>query len=317
MIHDDNTRYISQCKLIIKHSSKDGEEAPDISLSSFMPLIIKRYKAQLVKNSMITYELFNGQIIIGLSDIQEHNDKYVFLFEYSNKTASDPFFNEPTKRKQRKASKRGNEGYGLTSHLIIKKDADDTNLIRHTCVLEEIAGFNLAYIEKALNGICRDLKANFSYKKDDKKINYYPKLEFFRSGSQTFKEVFNDDGYITQLTAIKFLPVPDIDSKTVKKQEQRLVITPYKENPKKALKWIRSRHNQYRNEFPLIKVTIIDKNKKSHTEDIKHDKDLTLAEIESLRLVEKEKINLTNRINLCQSAIHNELIDKSNTLLYK
>lgn len=316
MIHDDYTRYISQCKLIIKHSSEDDKEAPDIPLSSFMPLIIKRYKAQLKKNSMITYEMFNGQIIIGLSDIQEHSDKYVLLFEYSNKIASDPFFNEPTKRKQRKASKIGNEGYGLTAHLIIKKEADDTILIRHTCVLEEITGLNLTYIEKALNGICRDLKANFSYTKDDKKINFYPKLEFYRSGSQTFKEILND-GYVTQLTAIKYIPVPDIDSKTVRKQEQRLVITPYKVSERKALNWIRLRHNQYRNEFPLIKVTIVDKNKKLHTEDIKHDKDLTLAEIESLRLVEKEKINLSNPINLCQSKIHEDLIDKSETLLYK
>ena len=103
----------------------------------------------------------------------------------------------------------------------------------------------------------------------------------------------------------------------MRKQEQRLVITPYKVNERKALNWIRLRHNQYRNEFPLIKVTIVDKNKKLHTEDMKHDKDLTLAEIESLRLVEKEKINLSNPINLCQSKIHEDLIDKSETLLYK
>lgn len=316
MIHNDYTRYISQCKLIIKHSSKDNEDTPDIPLSSFMPLIIKHHNALLIKRSMLTYEMYDGQIIIGLSDIKEYDDKYVLLFEYSNKNASDPFFNEPTKRKQRRASKVGAEGYGLTAHLIIKKDDDKTVLLRHSCVFEEIAGFNLTYIERALNAICRGLKTNFSYKKDDKKINYYPKLELFRSSSQTFKEALKD-GYISHLTAIKYTPIPDIDTKKVKKQEERLTLTIMKEKRKKILEYLKMFHNKHRNEYPLIKVTIVDKNNKSHTEDIKHDRDLTLAEIESLTIVEKERIDLSNPINLCQSEIHNELIDKSEDMLYK
>jgi len=316
MIHDDYTRYISQCKLIAKHSIEDDSEAPDIPLSKVFKEIIQLHKNALKNGTMLTYEMFGGQIIIGISEIREDADKYVLLFEYSNKSASDPFFNEPEKRKKRKASKVGNEGYGLTSHLIISKQPDKVPLIRHSCVFEEVTGFNLIYIEKTLNSICRNLKPNFSYKKGKKKIGYYPKFELFRFSSQTFEEVLNT-GYITQLSAIKYVPVEEIDSKIIKRQEQKLVITTFKTGSQKALNLIKLHHNKYRKEYPLIKVTILDKNKKSHTEDIKHHKDLSLAEVAALQLVEKEKINLSTPINLCQDSIHDELIDKSTDLLYK
>lgn len=313
MIYDDYSRYVTKCSMTIETKSK-GMNSPKIHLNQIMSLLSVNYK-----DKDFIYKMNNEQIMIAISQFEEKENEYVILWELSNRGVSDPHFNDLPNNTRRKETKKGKEGLGCTVHMILKKEPVSENEFIHYFVIEEMVGFGITYIEKALNYIFKKFSDDFKYTDDNnKEYRAYPKVALCKFASKKLGEMLKS-GCLTGVSFVNYRLSEELDNPQIKKREESIKYTLTGTKGKKALEWLAEQYNKLRKNYPLMTVIVNDRNSRQISQEIKEKQhsDITITELSNTPLVEREKVILSNSIELCQTNFHAELIEKSVNILYK
>lgn len=304
MLLGDHERFVIKCSISISSYPSD---APDIPLLNCIPILLRSHK-----DGDMIYEMNKGKSGIRLLSIKENDDYLILLFQYANQDVSDPAFTNIKTGNTRVAKKEDGEGLGCTAHLIIKKSPKNKNFPNlYDAVLEEIPGITRSIIAQSLNSFLKDNHFSFNRGNNKKSLKCRPMFKIDFSAERTLGKKLSS-GKVCGLVAVRSYNQKFIDSNNkIKIEEQTLRLSTNIGVGKKALQYLKEICDKLRGmEYSTLRISHKDTNKRTSTNFVSIEKDLSLQDLAAAQLAERDKIILATPIEVSQLQFHDELVSR-------
>lgn len=311
MLLGDNERFIIKCSVTLKRYPDD---APDMPLINCIPVLKKRFLS-----GEALYELNKGRSVIRLLALQDEGDYLKLLFQYVNKDASDPAFSNIKTGATRIERKQSDEGMGYSAHVLIKKTPADPHFPEcYEAVIEEVPGITRALIAQALTAFMRD--NNFSFIRQDgkKELKCRPIFEIDFLAATTLEQSLST-GYLCGLTATRRFKDNSLDDDgTVMIEEETLKLSTKIRRGDGAIQAIKAAYDKLRGRhYTTLRISYKDQNRRVSSDTVTIGKEMSLQELATAQLAQREKAILATTIAVCQTSLHAELLGKMQAFMIK
>ncbi|HAH0813527.1 TPA: hypothetical protein HHG28_001884 [Escherichia coli] len=311
MLLGDNERFMIKCQVTLK---KYPNDAPDMPLVNCIPVLKNRYnKGEAV------YELNKGRSVIRLLSIKDDENYLKLLFQYINKDASDPAFSNIKTGETRIEKKQNDEGMGYSAHVLIKKRSSDSSFQDcYEAILEEVPGITRGLLAQALTYFLRENNFSFIRSGGKKELKCRPIFDIDFLAATTLEQSLST-GYLCGLTATRRFKDNSLDDDgTVMVEEETLKLSTKIRRGEGAIKAIKSAYDKLRGrKYTMLRISYKDKNKRVSSDLVSIGKEMSLQELATAQLAQREKAVLASTIAVCQTAFHEELLAKMQNFMLK
>lgn len=317
MLLGDFDRYVVDCEMELVRTPKDAPTMPVFDVLKDIESMFKAGKA--------TYKIAGGKSSVRIVDMDRNESEgyTVILFQYANDNASDPHFANKVTGESRKADRAENEAPAVTAHLCINHVPRDLRLFPdlYKVIVEEVPGLTKSLISSTLTWMIFE-STDYSFtRKDGKKpreIKCRPLIKINPYASKTLRESLAT-GTLTSMTAVRYKNNRQLDDDGDISIIQETMVLSFKNTTgQKAINLVKKACDLVRGmQYSDLKLTRTDKNKRTHSDEIDVSYEKSVEDIADTIFSEKEKITLSNKIEMCEKKIHKQLAGKMKEILLK
>ncbi|PNM24628.1 hypothetical protein A6J66_010805 [Yersinia enterocolitica] len=317
MLLGNYDRYVVQCEVELGRTPKD---APTMPASDALLAVQAMFKA----NKAI-YSIGAGKSTVRIVDMKRDDAKghTTILFQYANSEASDPHFANKKTGESRKADRADDEAPAITCHICIKHTPHNAELFPdlYKAIVEEVPGLTKSLISSALTWMISE-STNYTFERKEgnksREIKCRPIINITPYASKTLQESLKT-GVLTGMTAVRYKNNKKLDEDgDIHVIQETMILAFKKTRGQKAIDLVKKASDLVRGmEYSNLKLTRKDQNKRVISDEIDVSYEKSIEDIADTIFSEKEKIILTDIIEMCQKQIHAQLATKMNVLLLK